>query len=276
MFVNKTLQFGTAATRALAGGRYHSTLGSHSNASKCSSQNPSSSAHGHHHNHLLSNNSSKINFRSAQTQANTEQNDEPSSDSQDPSKLNRSDRRSAERDRRVPVSWETSVRYLESETYRKTYGKHKIWQLYRRPLHAQLHQLPYTNRISCVKDGFIAFATPCPVCRDRNLVLHENNVKLLEQFINPWTEEVYEMRKVHVCQVKYEELLVAMYKARDLGHIRFTVPFRQFDYDEFYSQEWIQDRHLEDIRLADENPIFRKLQDIQDPTDKPYTYTDFP
>lgn len=192
------------------------------------------------------------------------------------SKMNRKDRQSAVRDRRTPVEWQTSVRYMDSETYRRTYGDYKVWQLYRRPLKTQMHQIPFKNRISCVKDGFINYASPCPICRDPNLVLHENNVKLLQQFIDPWTQEVYENRKVHVCQHKYEELLVALYRARDCGQIAFSVPFRQFDYEEFYSSGWLKNDTKIDYRLADENPIYRKLQDIQDPTDKPYTLTDFP
>jgi small subunit ribosomal protein S18b len=271
---SKTLGLIGVQSARLVNRRWHSLLMTHSHSSVESS---SCSCPSHHQT------PDTIGVRFAQTQADhsADSSKQDSSSSSNTftgptSKLNRKDRRSADRDRRVPVAWETGVRYMDSETYRRTYGDYKVWQLYRRPLKTQMHQVPFTNRISCVKEGFITYATPCPICRDRNLVLHENNTKLLQQFVDPWTQEVYDMRKIHVCQVKYEELLVAMYKARDLGQITFSVPFRQFDYEEFYSKAWLENGESIDYRLADENPIYRKLQDIQDPTNKPYTVTDFP
>lgn len=70
------------------------------------------------------------------------------------------------KDRRVPVSLELSIKYLNSKTYQNTYGDFKVWQLFRRNFRGPHEDVPKLTRSSCVgDDGFIKGQNPCPICR---------------------------------------------------------------------------------------------------------------
>jgi len=101
------------------------------------------------------------------------------------------DKHTRDRDRRIPHSWQTSVRYMESDAYKKAYGDLKVWQNYRRNMKGPFFNPPIVTRITCVgEDGYIKSGSPCPICRDEYLVLHPRNPKLLMQFIEPGTARV--------------------------------------------------------------------------------------
>ncbi|KRX17178.1 28S ribosomal protein S18b, mitochondrial, partial [Trichinella nelsoni] len=131
--------------------------------------------------------------------------------------------------------WPVSVKYMESETYKQTYGNNLIWVLYRRNMKGPMHMLSRT-RPNCV-DGDGRFRTnyPCPICRDEYLVIDYRNIKLLQQFIIPQTGQLVESRKSGLCGHQYLKLRVEIAKATDCGYIPFTVPFRNYDYSEYYS-----------------------------------------
>ena len=137
---------------------------------------------------------------------------------------------SKDRTKVIPV--ETSIRYMKSEAYKITYGDEPVWVKYRRNFKGQF--TPRKTRETCIKSGMIATGSPCPICRDEYLVLDYRNVDLLKQFINPYTGEVYDSRKIHVCQKKLLELDVALKKAKFYGYITYQVPFRKFDYKDYY------------------------------------------
>ncbi|XP_012280705.1 28S ribosomal protein S18b, mitochondrial [Orussus abietinus] len=140
---------------------------------------------------------------------------------------------SKDRTRIIPV--ETSIRYLESKAYKETYGSNPVWKLYRRNHKGQIP--PQKTRKLCIRNGVISTGSPCPICRDEYLILDYRNVKLLKQFISEYNGEILSYQKTGICQRKYRELLVAIYKAKDFGTITFDVPLRYYDYSEWYKPD---------------------------------------
>ncbi|CAG9853843.1 unnamed protein product [Phyllotreta striolata] len=134
-----------------------------------------------------------------------------------------------DRTEKIPV--ETSIRYLKSLAFEKTYEGKPVWVLYRRN-HKGLFP-PKKTRKTCIRAGQISTGNPCPICRDEYLVLHEKNVDLLKQFISPQTGSILSYSKTGLCQKKHEELIVAIKRAYDRGLITFDVPFRKYDYSDF-------------------------------------------
>ncbi|KFM59911.1 28S ribosomal protein S18b, mitochondrial, partial [Stegodyphus mimosarum] len=153
-----------------------------------------------------------------------EENDQEKKPAIDPSK-----------DRTKIISPETSIRYMKSKAYKTTYGDEPVWVKYRRNFKGQF--TPRKTRKTCIRGGVITTGSPCPICRDEYLVLHYTNVELLKQFINPYTGEIYDTRKIHICQKKLFELQVAIQKAKFYGLLTYDVPFREYDYKEYYP-EW--------------------------------------
>lgn len=93
---------------------------------------------------------------------------------------------------------------------------------------------PKQTRKTCIRGGFISTGNPCPICRDEYLVLDYRNVKLLQQFISEESGEVLSYRKTGVCQKRHLELLVAVRKAMEHGYLTYDVPFRQYNYEDYY------------------------------------------
>lgn len=79
---------------------------------------------------------------------------------------------------------------------------------------------------------------PCPICRDEYLVLDYRNLDLLKQFISPHTGEVLSYSKTGLCQKRHLQLIVAVEKAKDCGLIEYDVPFREYDYSEYYGEAY--------------------------------------
>ncbi|XP_055919088.1 28S ribosomal protein S18b, mitochondrial [Eupeodes corollae] len=140
-------------------------------------------------------------------------------------------KQSLDRTKVIPV--ETSLRYLKSAAYQEAYGNYLVWEQYRRN-HKGLFA-PKKTRKTCIRQGKISCGNPCPICRDEFLVLDHRNVDLLKQFISPQTGQVLSYSKTGLCQKRHFELLVAVERAMDYGLLTFDVPFRQFDYSEYYS-----------------------------------------
>ncbi|KAF7266287.1 hypothetical protein GWI33_020319 [Rhynchophorus ferrugineus] len=95
---------------------------------------------------------------------------------------------------------------VESSAYEQTYGKAPVWTEYRRN-HIGLIP-PRKTRKTCIRGGKISTGSPCPICRDEYLVLHEQNLDLLKQFISEHTGAVLSYTKTGLCQKKHEELEV--------------------------------------------------------------------
>ena len=186
--------------------------------------------------------------------------------------------RSKERDRRVPILWDVSVLYMESEAYKKAYGDFFVWQLYRRNRPHRFDMPGRNSRVSCVgDDGFIMYGQACPICRDEYLVLDYRNIKLITQFIQPATQQVYPYRKTNLCQKKHEELLVAVYKAKEYGTLVYPMQFMQFDYRNYYTPDQLAGLKLvEDVDLIDDQKLHEELGKPEFGDVHDYSFVDFP
>lgn len=96
---------------------------------------------------------------------------------------------------------------------------------------------PRKTRKTCIRQGRISTGNPCPICRDEYLVLDYRNTELLEQFISPHSGDVLSYSKTGLCQKSHLRLRVAVQQARDSGFLTYDVPFREYDYSEYYGQE---------------------------------------
>ncbi|KAM4725860.1 small ribosomal subunit protein mS40 isoform 2-T2 [Anableps anableps] len=79
--------------------------------------------------------------------------------------------------------------YLDSEEYVERYGSSSVWTGYRRNHKGGIP--PQKTRKTCIRGDKIC-GNPCPICRDPNIIIHHQNVKLLQQFISPHTGMVYD------------------------------------------------------------------------------------
>ena len=73
-------------------------------------------------------------------------------------------------------------------------------------------------------------ANPCPVCRDENILVHEDNLQLLEHFIDPLNKEVYSQEKMQICSKIYRLIRISVERAFNKGQIIRPSPFKEFDY----------------------------------------------
>lgn len=142
--------------------------------------------------------------------------------------------RSVAKDRRAPVSVETSLGYMESAAYRATYGQGPVWLHYR--ANHKGHIPPRRTRRTCIRGGRITTGSPCPICRDELLLLHYRNTRLLNHFVSEFNGELLKTSRTGLCRVQQLKLQTAMYKARQLGTISYHVPFREYNYDEYRLQ----------------------------------------
>ncbi|XP_018562938.1 28S ribosomal protein S18b, mitochondrial [Anoplophora glabripennis] len=137
-----------------------------------------------------------------------------------------------DRTQKIPV--ETSIRYLKSAAFKQTYEGQPVWVAYRRNHKGAF--APRKTRKTCIRQGQISTGNPCPICRDEYLVLHEENVDLLKQFICPHTGSILSYSKTGICQRKHQELIVSIKRAYDRGLLTFDVPFREYDYSDYYRE----------------------------------------
>lgn len=134
-----------------------------------------------------------------------------------------------DRSQEIPV--ETSIRYLKSLAYQKTYENQPVWVLYRRNHKGSIP--PRKTRKTCIRGGIISTGNPCPICRDEYLVLHEENIDLLKQFICPHTGSILSYSKTGLCQKKHNQLIVAIKRAYNRGLLTYDVPFRKYNYADY-------------------------------------------
>ncbi|KAG5884299.1 hypothetical protein JTB14_006307 [Gonioctena quinquepunctata] len=120
------------------------------------------------------------------------------------------------KDRTEQIPVETSIRYLKSAAFQKTYEGKPVWVPYRRN-HKGVFA-PKKTRKTCIRAGQISTGNPCPICRDEYLVLHEENIDLLKQFICPYTGSILSYSKTGLCQKKHQQLIVSIQRAFDKAH----------------------------------------------------------
>uniref|UniRef100_A0A4W5PXW5 Small ribosomal subunit protein mS40 n=1 Tax=Hucho hucho TaxID=62062 RepID=A0A4W5PXW5_9TELE len=120
--------------------------------------------------------------------------------------------------------------YLESEEYIALYGTSPVWSDYRRNHKGGIP--PQKTRKTCIR-GDKKCGNPCPICRDSNVIIHYQNVKLLQQFISPNTGIVYDSTRTGVCQKQQKQLNQAIGTARDHGLLPFQVPHVDFSGEDY-------------------------------------------
>lgn len=120
--------------------------------------------------------------------------------------------------------------YLHSEEYIEKYGDNPVWTGYRRNHKGGIP--PQKTRKTCIRGDKIC-GNPCPICRDPNIIIHHQNVKLLEQFISPHTGVVYDPTKTGVCMKQQKKLNDAINAARDHGFLPFQIPYVDFTGDDY-------------------------------------------
>ncbi|XP_078497828.1 small ribosomal subunit protein mS40 isoform X1 [Lissotriton helveticus] len=120
--------------------------------------------------------------------------------------------------------------YLTSEEYLETYGERPVWANYRRNHKGGIP--PQKTRKTCIRGEKIC-GNPCPICRDQKLGLHHQNVKLLEQFISPYTGEILHPMRTGVCMKQQKKLTGVIGKARDFGLLGSRVPFVDFQEEDY-------------------------------------------
>lgn len=130
------------------------------------------------------------------------------------------------------VDAEESIRYMESQAYSDVYKDEPVWKPYRR--NAKRSFYPPIRR-TCIRNGVVTTASPCPVCRDDYLVLDYRNVKLLKQFVSVITGKPIRIRQVGLCRKQYRKLQLELAKAQDHGYMHKYFPLRKYDYNYYYS-----------------------------------------
>ncbi|XP_058474493.1 28S ribosomal protein S18b, mitochondrial [Solea solea] len=118
--------------------------------------------------------------------------------------------------------------YLESEEYIERYGTSPVWAGYRRNHKGGIP--PQKTRKTCIRGDKIC-GNPCPICRDPNVIVHHQNVKLLQQFISPQTGMVYDPTRTGVCMKQQKLITKAVNTAQDQGLLPFQIPHVEFSED---------------------------------------------
>ncbi|XP_051158692.1 28S ribosomal protein S18b, mitochondrial isoform X2 [Leptopilina boulardi] len=139
------------------------------------------------------------------------------------------------KDRSIEIPVETSIKYMNSEAYKITYGDNPVWKLYRRNFKGQF--APRKTRKTCIRGGIVSTGNPCPICRDEYLIIDYKNTKLLNQFISPHNGETLCYRITNICQKQHKNLLVALKKAKNCGIVTFDPPHRKYNYSHWYNSE---------------------------------------
>ncbi|KAG9472395.1 small ribosomal subunit protein mS40 [Eleutherodactylus coqui] len=123
--------------------------------------------------------------------------------------------------------------YLNSEEYVERYGARAVWADYRRNHKGSIP--PQKTRKTCIRGTKIC-GNPCPICRDQNLGVDVRNVKLLQQFICPYTGVAYDATRTGVCRKQHKRLVKAIAEAEDIGLLQVSVQHKDITFGD-YSQD---------------------------------------
>uniref|UniRef100_A0A3P9CWE1 Small ribosomal subunit protein mS40 n=1 Tax=Maylandia zebra TaxID=106582 RepID=A0A3P9CWE1_9CICH len=93
--------------------------------------------------------------------------------------------------------------YMESEEYIERYGSNPVWTDYRRNHKVDIP--PHKTCKTCIRGDNIC-GNPCSICCDPNIIIHHQNVKLLQQFISPQTGMVLDSTRTGVCMKQQKKL----------------------------------------------------------------------
>jgi len=142
------------------------------------------------------------------------------------------------KDRSRDIPPEVSIKYMESLAYKNTYGDDPIFKHYRRnfkPFHSG--RPPLKTRETCIRQGVISAGNPCPICRDRYIIVDYRNTALLNQFLEKYTGKILPPNKTNICQKQWRRMLIAMDKAMDYGLLDLDVPTLHYQLEEYQHKQ---------------------------------------
>ncbi|XP_014166946.1 28S ribosomal protein S18b, mitochondrial [Geospiza fortis] len=109
----------------------------------------------------------------------------------------------------------------------------RVWPGYRRNHKGSVP--PQSPRKACLRRGR-PVGNPCPICRDRNLLVDFGNVKLLDQFICPHSGVIFHPIHTGICMKQHKRLSQAIAQAQDRGLLWLQVPFVPVPEEDFSNQ----------------------------------------
>lgn len=119
------------------------------------------------------------------------------------------------------------IDYLNSEEYYEKYQEKKVWVGYVRNKKGFIQ--PQKTRKSCKRDDVIDTGSPCPLCRDDELLLTYKNIQLLTQFIDHLTGKLHVSLRTGLCQVQFQRLETSFNLAQEFGFFSRSTPFVKYD-----------------------------------------------
>jgi len=153
-------------------------------------------------------------------------------------------------------SVEEQIRYMQSKAYEMAYKGVPVHRWYRRNVKGQWIMQPPPRMFCIDKIGKFNVNHACPICRDEYLFFDYRNPTLIEQFLLPGTDQPMPLIRTGLCREQYQNLQAQLLKSREHGTVMFSVPFRDYDYAQYYAwwpknDQMKVDRHglsLTDIR----------------------------
>ncbi|XP_061170210.1 uncharacterized protein LOC133179469 [Saccostrea echinata] len=136
------------------------------------------------------------------------------------------------RKRKPEVTYQQSIKYLDSAAFRKAYGTNRVWMRYKRNYKGNIMPKP---RYTCTHKGVFLTNNPCPVCRDVYLVVDHRNPRLLKEFLDANSIQVSDNRKTGVCYKQQRNLIRETELAIERGYMEGNLPFRGYDMDYYRS-----------------------------------------
>jgi len=95
-------------------------------------------------------------------------------------------------------------------------------------------------RLFCIdKEGRFNLNHACPICRDEYLFFDYRNPALIDQFVNYGSDQPMDILRSGLCRDQHAQLKAAILAAKDHGTMQFAMPYRVFDYRQYYS--WYHD-----------------------------------
>ncbi|TKR81098.1 hypothetical protein L596_015034 [Steinernema carpocapsae] len=130
---------------------------------------------------------------------------------------------------------EEQIEYMKSRVYEEAYKGVPVYKWYKRNVRGQLITQSKPRLICIDAKGKFRLNNACPICRDEYLFFDYRNPALIEQFLAPGTDMPIHLIKSGLCREQYNQLQAQLLKAQEHGTLTFDVPFRNFDYKEWYA-----------------------------------------
>ncbi|KAK0404572.1 hypothetical protein QR680_017518 [Steinernema hermaphroditum] len=130
---------------------------------------------------------------------------------------------------------EEQINYMKSKSYEEAYKGLPVYKWYKRNVRGQMITQSKPRLVCIDTEGKFRLNNACPVCRDEYLFFDYRNPSLIEQFLAPGTDKPIHLLKSGLCREQYHQLQAQLLKAQENGTLTFDVPFRNFDYKQWYA-----------------------------------------